>query len=173
MSAIAKNLRQSLRIAWNRLMVIAHHDVILEPGAVVKFWRSLSIGRHCTIQANTYVYGSRAGNAVSLGDHVVVSPGCMLLGEAGLSIGDLEDLRIAVDELAYALIGDERSGAPLTLRFLAADGVVEIEGTCAANGCAPELGDLARTIVKVIADEHEIEDDGDTRRFRLVKRSRD
>src|SRR5206468_1159209 len=25
---------------------------------------------------------------------------------AGLSIGDLEDLRIAVDELAYALIGD-------------------------------------------------------------------
>ena len=92
---------------------------------------------------------------------------------AGLSIGDLEDLRIAVDELAYALIGDERSGAPLTLRFLAAEGIVEIEGACAANGYPPELGKLARTIVDVIADEHELEDDGDTRRFRLLKRTRD
>ena len=92
---------------------------------------------------------------------------------AGLSIGDLEDLRIAVDELAFALIGDERSGAPLTLRFLAAEGMVEIEGACAADGSPPELGALARTIVDVIADEHELEDDGDTRRFRLVKRTRD
>jgi hypothetical protein len=92
---------------------------------------------------------------------------------AGLSIGDLEDLRIAVDELAYALIGDERSGAPLTLRFLAADGMVEIEGTCAARGAAPELGSLARTIIDVIADEHELGDDGDTRHFRLLKRTRE
>jgi hypothetical protein len=90
---------------------------------------------------------------------------------AGLSIGDLEDLRIAVDELAFALIGDERSGAPLTLRFLAAEGMVEIEGTCAADGGAPELGSLARTIVDVIADEHELGADGDTRHFRLLKRT--
>jgi hypothetical protein len=92
---------------------------------------------------------------------------------AGLTIGDLEDLRIAVDELAFALIGDERSGAPLTLRFFAAEGLVEIEGSCAASGIAPELGHLARTIVDVIADEHELEDDGESRRFRLVKRTRD
>jgi hypothetical protein len=60
----------------------------------------------------------------------------------------------------------------LTLRFLAGDGTVEIGGACAAIGCAPELGHLARTIVDVIADEHELEDDGDTRRFRLLKRAR-
>src|SRR3954465_1128972 len=70
---------------------------------------------------------------------------------AGLSVGDLEDLRIAVDELAYALIGEERSGAPLTLRYQAAEGLVEIEGMCACDGTVPELGDLARTIVNVIA----------------------
>ena len=92
---------------------------------------------------------------------------------AGLSIGDLEDLRIAVDELAFALIGDERSGAPLTLRFFAAEGLVEIEGECAGNGSTPELGQLARTIVDVITDEHEIMDDGETCRFHLVKRTRD
>jgi hypothetical protein len=92
---------------------------------------------------------------------------------AGLSIGDLEDLRIAVDELAFALIGDEPSGAPVTFRFFAAEGLVEIEGACATNGRATELGHLARTIVDVIADEHEIRDDGESRRFRLVKRARD
>jgi len=92
---------------------------------------------------------------------------------AGLSIGDLEDLRIAVDELAFALIGDEGSDAPLTLRFFAAEGLVEIEGVCVANGTAPELGQLARTIVDAIADEHEIGEDSESRRFRLVKRSRD
>jgi anti-sigma regulatory factor (Ser/Thr protein kinase) len=92
---------------------------------------------------------------------------------AGLSVGDIEDLRIAVDELAFALIGDECSGGPLTLRYLASDGEVEIVGECTGNGSAPELGDLARTIVGVIADEHEIHDDGDTRRFRFVKRGRD
>jgi hypothetical protein len=89
---------------------------------------------------------------------------------AGLSVADLEDLRIAVDELAYALIGAEHSGAPLTLRYFAAERVVTVEGACAVNGGTPELSDLALTIVGVIADEHEIYDDGDTRRFRLVKR---
>jgi hypothetical protein len=91
---------------------------------------------------------------------------------AGLTVADLEDLRIAVDELAYALIGEERSGAPLTLRFLAARGLVEINGECEVGGDAAQMSDLARTIVSAIADEHDIQDDGETRRFRLVKRTR-
>lgn len=91
---------------------------------------------------------------------------------AGLSVGDLEDLRIAVDELAYALIGDEQAGAPMTLRYVATDGMVEIEGVCRANGASAVLSDLAGTIVGAIADEHEIHDDGEVCRFRLVKRIR-
>jgi hypothetical protein len=91
---------------------------------------------------------------------------------AGLSIADLEDLRIAVDELAYALIGTENSSAPLTLHYLASDGVVEIDGVCSATGVSSELRELARTSVGAIADEHEIIDDGQIRRFRLVKRTR-
>lgn len=91
---------------------------------------------------------------------------------AGLSVGDLEDLRIAVDELAYALIGADTSRAPLTLRYVASDGVVEIVGVCAANGASAQLSELARTIVGATTDEHEIHDDGENRRFRLVKRTR-
>jgi hypothetical protein len=91
---------------------------------------------------------------------------------AGLSVGDLEDLRIAVDELAYALIGDEPAGAPMTLRYVASEGMVEIDGVCRANGSSAILSDLAGTIVSAIADEHEIHDDGEVCRFRLVKRTR-
>ena len=92
---------------------------------------------------------------------------------AGLSVGDLEDLRIAVDELAFALIGTVPTRTPLTLRYSASDGVVEIDGACAVDGGSSELSDLARTIVGATTDEHELLDDGETRRFRLVKRSRD
>jgi hypothetical protein len=91
---------------------------------------------------------------------------------AGLSVGDLEDLRIAVDELAYALIGSGTSRAPLTMSFVASDGVVEIDGACAMDGGSSELSELARTIVGATTDEHELRDDGGTRRFRLVKRKR-
>lgn len=73
-------------------MVICRHDVLIEPGAVIKFWQSVSFGRRCTVQANAYIYGSRRGKSVSFGDYVVVSHGCMLLGEAGLRIGDYTHL---------------------------------------------------------------------------------
>jgi len=90
---------------------------------------------------------------------------------AGLSVGDLEDLRIAVDELAYALIRSHGSMAPITLSFQATTGAVEIEGVCARNGSPPRLSELAQKIVTVIADEHEIGEDGEKCRFRLVKRT--
>ena len=92
MSTFVKNWRQSLRIAWARWNIIARHDVILEPGAVVKFWPSVSFGGHCTVQANAYIYGSRSGQRVTCGDYVVISHGCMLLGEGGLSIGSYTHL---------------------------------------------------------------------------------
>jgi acetyltransferase-like isoleucine patch superfamily enzyme len=107
LNALAKNLRQSIRIAWNRLMVISRHDVIVEGGAVIKFWKSLRFGQRCTIQANAYVYGSRSGKIVALGDHVVISTGCVLLGEAGLTIGDYTHLGPGV--VVTTQYGDSRA----------------------------------------------------------------
>jgi serine/threonine-protein kinase RsbW len=95
---------------------------------------------------------------------------------AGLSIDDVEDLRIAVDELAYALFGDEPCSGELTLRLTSAKGWVEVIGEC-PNGVAAapapiEPGELSRTIISAVADEHEIAADDSVRRFRLVKRAR-
>jgi serine/threonine-protein kinase RsbW len=90
---------------------------------------------------------------------------------AGLSIEEVEDLRIAVDELAYALFGDEGAAGDMTVRYLAYAGVVEVEGSCRASGAAIPVGDLSRTIIGAVADEHELVTENGTRRFRLVKRA--
>jgi serine/threonine-protein kinase RsbW len=91
---------------------------------------------------------------------------------ADLSIEDIEDLRIAVDELAYALMGDNPSDARLNLRYTAAPGVVEIEGSCAADGGALAVSDLSRTIIGGSVTEYAIAHEEGVRRFRLVKRTR-
>jgi serine/threonine-protein kinase RsbW len=91
---------------------------------------------------------------------------------AELSIEDVEDLRIAVDELTYALIGDDETDETLTLHYTARAGTVEIEGTFAAAGAAVVVSDLSRAIIRAVVDEYDIAEDGGVRSFRLVKRSR-
>jgi serine/threonine-protein kinase RsbW len=94
---------------------------------------------------------------------------------ADLSIEDVEDLRIAVDELTYALMGEESDSAgdaTLTLRYAATPGRVEIEGSGDAVGEPLPLSELSRNIIGAVVDEYDIADVAGTRRFRLVKRGR-
>ena len=63
---------------------------------------------------------------------------------AGLTIEDIEDLRIAVDELAYALIGDGIGAGTLTLRYVSSKGAVEVVGECPADGEGVVLAELSR-----------------------------
>jgi serine/threonine-protein kinase RsbW len=91
---------------------------------------------------------------------------------AELSIEDVEDLRIAVDELTYALLGDEPADHLLTIRYSASPGLVEIEGSIGATGRPVEFDEVSKSIIGAVVDEHEIVDDGVTRRFRLIKRRR-
>jgi hypothetical protein len=91
---------------------------------------------------------------------------------ADLSIEDVEDLRIAVDELTYALMGDEPTGGTLTLRYLTTQGRVEIHGSCATHGEPLIVTELSRSIIGAVVDEYEVVEDSGFRRFRLLKRSR-
>jgi serine/threonine-protein kinase RsbW len=94
---------------------------------------------------------------------------------AELSIEDVEDLKIAVDELTYALIGEDPDGASagdaLTLRYSVSPGRVEIEGSADVVGPPVALSDLSRNIVSAVVEEYDIVDESGVRRFRLVKRS--
>jgi acetyltransferase-like isoleucine patch superfamily enzyme len=89
---LLKNLRHRARLHWNLLNLVWRFDVIAEPAVTVKYWRSIRVGRHCTLQTAAYLYGSRSGRELVLGDYVVVSNACMLLAEGGIAIGDFTHL---------------------------------------------------------------------------------
>ncbi len=108
--------------------------------------------------------------------------------EAGLSIDDTEDLRIAVSELVALLVdGVEDPRRSIQVTYLSAPGEVTVEGEGEAGPAAsestgapgpsesdarPAVDDLALEILRVVVDVHVFEADEAGRRFRVVKRAR-
>lgn len=108
--------------------------------------------------------------------------------EAGLSIDDTEDLRIAVSELVALLVdGIEDPGRSIQVTYRSAPGEVTVEGQGEAGSAAssatevpgpsasdarPVVDDLALEILRVVVDVHVFEADEAGRRFRVVKRAR-
>jgi hypothetical protein len=96
--------------------------------------------------------------------------------DAGLSIDDTEDLRIAVSELV-ALLVDGLGGAESTIevRFQRTAGEVAVEGHLPPVADHPDkagVDDLVLEILRVVVDDHSFDAGDDGRRFRLVKRTR-
>jgi anti-sigma regulatory factor (Ser/Thr protein kinase) len=91
----------------------------------------------------------------------------------GLGYEEVDDLRIAVDELSHAIMGVPGRSSPTTLeiRFTVLDDGVVIEASC-ANDCEPDLNELSSAILAAVVDEHELSSGGGTSRFRMVKRVR-
>lgn len=102
--------------------------------------------------------------------------------DAGLSIDDAEDLRIAVSELVALLIeGTDDPDRMAEITYRRSPGRVEVGGELSLSGpAAPGAAapteaptdDLALEILRVVVDEHSFEANGDIRRFHLVKRAR-
>jgi hypothetical protein len=111
--------------------------------------------------------------------------------EAGLSIDDTEDLRIAVSELVALLVdGAEDPELSIQVTYLSVPGEVTVEGHGEAGAVAgavasaagapgssvsnapPAVEDIALEILRVVVDVHTFEADQAGRRFRLVKRAR-
>ncbi len=95
----------------------------------------------------------------------------------GLTYEEVDDLRIAVDELCHAVmvgseVSDPMRAGTLEIHFsLLADGVA-IEATC-TNEATPRLNELSAAILAAVVDEHEISGGvGGVSRFRMVKRVR-
>jgi len=94
---------------------------------------------------------------------------------AGFDVEEVEDLRIAVDELCTALV-EGGDGGPLLLGFDLGDGVVSIIGTTSATGVAsfePDRLALSRQILEVLVDEFDIHTDHGQISVRLLKRRAD
>ncbi|MDQ6909413.1 MAG: ATP-binding protein [Actinomycetota bacterium] len=93
----------------------------------------------------------------------------------GFTLEEVEDLRIAIDELCYALIG--RAGRPGTirLRYVMAGDSLTVEGTGHFDDHldeAPQLSPLSRQILAALSDESELQSGPDGPVFSMVKRRR-
>ena len=96
----------------------------------------------------------------------------------GFTFDEVEDLRIAVDELCYFLLGSQIGGAVGTITLvctISAEGLVVIgTGSWPNDGgdaAAPStLAELSRRILESVVDEYECDGTTAAPRFRLLKR---
>jgi serine/threonine-protein kinase RsbW len=89
----------------------------------------------------------------------------------GFDVEEIEDLRVAVDELSSILV-DAASGDELALSFTPSSTGIEIEGRTRVDATrVPEIDELTRQILAAVVDEYGIDTDGDEARFRCSKRA--
>lgn len=100
-----------------------------------------------------------------------------LASRLGFSYDEVEDLRLAIDELCFALIGSKGKEGSVTLRYAMPEGALEIEGSgrfagaASGNAAAPTLSDLSQQILRALVDDYSVFVDGDGRpAFRLRKK---
>lgn len=88
---------------------------------------------------------------------------------AGFDCDETDDLRIAVDEMCYAML--KSTDAPIVVGFSVAPGAVEVRGAAERRGAdrALQLSRLSQLIVGSVSDNVELIDDSAEVRFVLAK----
>jgi acetyltransferase-like isoleucine patch superfamily enzyme len=85
---IGKNIVHRVKLALTNLQVMARADVLIERNVTIKYPGHIEFGAHVTLQSGVYLYGSRTGRRVRLGDGVGRAANVMGLGEGGVDLGD-------------------------------------------------------------------------------------
>jgi serine/threonine-protein kinase RsbW len=93
-----------------------------------------------------------------------------LASRMGFTFDEVEDLRIAVDELCFLLVGDGEMDRTMELRYSSGEGSIGIVGHTRLPGPPPEPNELSEQILSALVDEHEVTAEGDEVSFRLLKR---
>ena len=95
-----------------------------------------------------------------------------LASRLGFTFDDVDDLRLAIDELCFALIGSKGRDGTVELRYKVGGDLLEVvgSGTFEDSGPAPKLNDFSAQILEALVDEHELGGSPDKPQFRLVKR---
>jgi serine/threonine-protein kinase RsbW len=103
-----------------------------------------------------------------------------LASRLGFTFDEVEDLRIAVDELCFHLLGDadgagsNPSGVKdedrtMDLVYSAGSDSITITGRTGLSGAIPEPSELSEQILDALVDEHEVIGDDGMITFRLKK----
>ncbi len=79
---------------------------------------------------------------------------------AGLTLDRIDDLRLAVDEMAGSLMGRSVGGGPVVLLFWSGSDGLTVEGFIEASGSGeppPPLPEMSRAVIGSLVDSLEIE----------------
>lgn len=105
-----------------------------------------------------------------------------LASRLGFSYDEVEDLRLAIDELCFILIGSKGRAGNVELRYAMVPGALEVEGVgnfrdTDANGTDPDetgqmrLAAFSQQILSALLDDYSVYRDDEGRTcFRFVKR---
>jgi serine/threonine-protein kinase RsbW len=101
-----------------------------------------------------------------------------LASRLGFSFDEVEDLRLAIDELCYGLTGNTGQPGTMHVRYLLGPDTLAVEGEghfdnvdVSADGAAPpRLSELSEVILSALVDEHELGAGPHGPTFRLLKR---
>lgn len=90
----------------------------------------------------------------------------------GLPAGEVDDLRVAVDEVCATLV-EATTDRAITLNFSVVDGALVVEGHAASGAPVDQARlSISRQILGAIADEKEIRSDDGVIRMRIARRLR-
>ena len=93
----------------------------------------------------------------------------------GFTLDEVEDLRIAIDEVCFALVGPHGRTGTIRLRYLLDSDELAVEGTGRfSDGLSnePVVSALSHQILAAVVDECELSAGEEGPQFRLVKRHR-
>jgi serine/threonine-protein kinase RsbW len=94
-----------------------------------------------------------------------------LASRLGFSFDEVEDLRLAIDELCYGLTGSSGRDGTVHVRFLLGPDSLLIEGAGHFRiDSQPVLSELSEVILTALVDEHELGIGPEGPTFRLLKR---
>ena len=98
-----------------------------------------------------------------------------LASRMGFTYDEVEDLRLAIDELCFALIGSTGRAGTVRLRYSVGPAALAVVGAgdFEDDGNEPRLAAFSRQILAALVDDHAVYRDEDGRpAFRLVKSRR-
>ncbi len=97
-----------------------------------------------------------------------------LASRLGFSFDEVEDLRLAIDELCFGLTGSEGRDGTVSIRYVLSSDQLLVEGTGTfSTDARSSLSELSEVILDALVDEHHLGEGDDGPTFRLVKRRRD
>ena len=95
-----------------------------------------------------------------------------LASRLSFTIDEIDDLRIAIDELIFGLIGTKGREGNVRMTYRLEPEGLEVQGTgeFRDTGTSPGLSELSELILDAVADEHELSVDDGGPHFRMWKR---